>query len=150
MSLFSPITMLLLARTLARGRKSVSNLAHSTAKSRGVLASGGAWSWDCNGIVRPRSLSPPPLRLVSPSSDVAPFSDRLSLHRGKMVTASPSIHPGLSPAGKNVAYTSVEPAQTWEFSLITPVQIIALHFTDYWQGWAHFHFHGIHIIKGIH
>ena len=93
MSLFSPITMLLLARTLARGRKSVSNLAHSTAKSRGVPASGGARSWDCNDIVRPRSLSLPPLHLVSPSSDVAPFSDRLSLHRGKMVTASPSLYP---------------------------------------------------------
>ena len=149
MGLFSPITMLLLARTLARGRKSVSNLAHLTEKSRGVPASGITWSWDSTGIVRLWSLSLfPPLHLVSPSSGIAPVSDKLSLYGGKTVTASPYIHPGLSPAGKNVAYTSVEPAQTWDFSRITPVQIIALHFTDYWQGWVHFHFHGVHIIKG--
>ena len=57
MGLFSPITMLLLARTLARGRKSVSNLAHLTEKSRGVPASGITWSWDSTGIVRLWSLS---------------------------------------------------------------------------------------------
>ena len=64
MSLFYPITTLLLARTLARGRKSVSNLAHLTEKSRGVPVAGVAWSWDSTGIVRPWSLSLSP----SPSS----------------------------------------------------------------------------------
>lgn len=149
MSLFSPIIMLVSARTLARDRKSVSNLAYLTEKSRGVPALSTAWSWDSNGTIRPWSLSLS-LRLISPSSSVAPLSDKLTPHGGKMAaTASACIPPGLSPAGKNVAYISVDPAQTWEFNLTTPVQIIAHHFPDYWQGWAHFIFMVFISLKGI-
>ena len=50
MSLFYPITTLLLARTLARGRKSVSNLAHLTEKSSGVPGSSYTCGWYSSGL----------------------------------------------------------------------------------------------------
>lgn len=50
---FHPITMLVLARTLARDRKLISNLARLAERSTGVQASGIAWSRDSNGTIRP-------------------------------------------------------------------------------------------------
>lgn len=46
-------------------------------------------------------------------------------------TASACILTGSSPAGKSTASVSVGPAQTQEFSLTPPVQVIALNFPCY-------------------
>lgn len=49
---------------------------------------------------------------------MAPFSDKLSPHGGKMAaTTSAYTLSGSSPAGKNATYISMDPAQTGELNV---------------------------------
>lgn len=87
------------------------------------------------------------LHLISSSSGIAPFSDKLSPRDGKMAATASAYPSRFKSSRKECSLYLRRSAQTWEFNLPTLVQTVALHFPDDWQGWAHFHFHGISIRK---